>query len=110
MFGPDAFAITGGAVAGIFAYWKSEVGAISVLRGKDAGHIMHNIEDVGFGLTSLSIGANIGITKLYYSGGTNFYKDVFLGDRFEVNVSVGELYGIGFTGVYAPLTNGNFVL
>lgn len=57
-----------------------------------------------------SASANISATKLYYSGSSNFKHDVFMGQRYEMNIGVDIGIGIGGTGIYAPLSDGNFVL
>ena len=109
LFGPDAVAMSVNGSAGIGASVKLEAGGLFILNGLDAGEI-YMYEDKGVGPSLASASGNVGMTKLYYSGPGNFHHDVFLGARYELNVGVDVGIGIGGSGIYSSLKDGQFVI
>jgi hypothetical protein len=106
LLGPDAIFIAATEDLGIGLGVGFEQGAIIVLRGPDIG--IYPAYDFGIGLSTASGSLALEAVKLYYSG-DNVTKDVFYGNRFEVNFAADALGHLGFNGVYAPLKDGNIV-
>ena len=109
IFGPDATAISGNISAGVGLGISAEKGALFMLRGQDAGKIFA-FDDWGLGASLASASGSIEICKLYYSGNSDFSKDVFYGTRLEANLAVDAGISVGVTGLYSSLDNGNFVI
>ncbi len=106
LLGPDAVYVAGAENLGIGLGVGFEQGAIIILRGPDAG--IYPAYDFGIGLSTASDSLSLEAVKLYYSGDT-VTKDVFYGNRYEANFGADALGHIGFTGVYAPMADGNMV-
>jgi hypothetical protein len=106
LLGPDALYVAGAEDLGIGVGVGFEHGAIIILRGKDAG--IYPAQDFGVGVSTASGSLSVEAVKLYYSGDT-VTKDVFYGNRYEANFGADALGHIGFTGVYAPMKDGNMV-
>lgn len=109
LFGPDAVALSINANASVGAVAKVEGGVLLVLDGVDSGK-SYLYQDFGIGAGMASAAINVSVTSLYYSGTGSFKHDVFLGLRYEANVGADFGVGIGLTGIYAPLTGGEFVI
>lgn len=103
---PDALYVAGSVDLGIGVGIGYEQGAIIILRGPDAG--IYPASDFGIGLSTASGSVAVEVVRLYYSGDT-VTKDVFYGNRYEVNFGADALGKIGVTGVYAPMNDGNMV-
>ncbi len=111
LFGPDATILSGSAAAGFGLGLKGEKGALFIERGKDKYQIFE-VDDVGVGGSTPSASAGVSITRLYYSGNANFDHTVFLGNRWETNIGVDALIGVGVSAIYSEVPNsgGNFVI
>lgn len=107
--GPDAIAMSGNGIGGVGLGIKIEKGGLFVMQGMDAGNV-YEYDDFGIGANLASASANVTATKLYYSGGNNFNHNVFLGQRYELNLGVDIGIGVGISSIYAPLSDGNFVM
>ena len=106
LLGPDALYVAGAEDLGIGIGVGFEHGVIIILRGKDAG--IYPAQDFSIGISTASGSLSVEAVKLYYSGDT-VTKDVFYGNRYEANLGADALGHIGFTGVYAPMKDGNMV-
>ena len=104
IFSPDAIAYSINGTAGTGAGIKKEGGFLRVKAGNDKGKVF-KYSDVGVGANGASVSATAAATKLYYSGGASFSKDVFYGLRGEFNVGVDVGVSIGTSALYSKVKN-----
>nr|MCU0384271.1 hypothetical protein [Cyclobacteriaceae bacterium] len=109
LFGPDAVALSVNGNASVGAVAKVEGGVLIVLDGADNGE-EYLYQDFGIGGGMASAAVNVSVKSLYFSVPGNFKHDVFLGLRYEANIGGDFGVGIGLTGIYAPLSDGAFVI
>ncbi len=67
-------------------------------------------DDSGLGASLASASGSIEIYKLYYSGNSDFSKDVFYGTRLEANLAVDAGISVGVTGLYSSFENRTFII